>query len=169
MIRHSVAVASDLAGCTVQLWCFPHDRDPFFRQLAEEFAIEPHIQCGVNLGDRMHYALQTGLENHEAVTLIGSDCPFYTQEYLRYGFELLETPNQIIIGPATDGGYLLIGANRPVPESVFDHIPWGADTVFRETLDRLQAIAVTPRLLPTLSDIDTPEDLRLFRDRGVLR
>ena len=163
MIRHSIKVATDLADTSIELWCFPNEEIPFFQQLADEFPLELHTQCGVNLGDRMHHALNQALETHHAVQLIGSDCPFYSQEYLRYGFELLETPSQVVIGPATDGGYLLIGANRPLPESVFNNIAWGTNTVFRETLDRFQDIAITPRLLPSLNDIDRPEDLKHFR------
>ncbi len=163
MIRHSLRTARSLPGVEAQLWCFPHDRDPFFQEMAAEFAVTLHRQAGANLGDRMKNALREGRETFDAILLIGSDCPFYTREYLRHGFNLLENESQIVIGPATDGGYLLIGANRPIPDAAFDGITWGTSDVFRDTLDRLEGEGVTPRLLPIMSDIDRPEDLRRFR------
>ncbi len=163
MIRHSLRTARALPGVEVQLWCFPGDRDPFFREIAAEYAVTLHVQTGANLGDRMKHALREGLATRDAVILIGSDCPFYSQDYLQHGFDLLERDAQVVIGPATDGGYLLIGANRAIPDDAFDGIAWGAPDVFRDTLDRLEAHGITPRLLPIMSDIDRPEDLRKFR------
>lgn len=163
MIRHSVRVACELEDTDVQLWCFPNTSQPFFETLAEEFPIELIAQQGSNIGERMNFALQRGLEWHRSVQLIGSDCPFYCAEYLLEGFRILETDRQLVLGPAEDGGYLLIGCNWEIPSNIFDNITWGTDSVFRETVDKMNARGITPKLLPKMSDIDRPEDLLLFR------
>lgn len=163
MIRHSIRVAKALENSDIQLWCFPDPLQPFFETLAEEFSLELMPQQGSNIGERMRFALQTGLEQYSSVQLIGSDCPFYSHDYLLQGYQILQTARQLSLGPAEDGGYLQIGCNWLIPADIFDNITWGTDSVFRETVDKLQARGITPKLLPKLSDIDRPEDLLLFR------
>jgi rSAM/selenodomain-associated transferase 1 len=89
--------------------------------------------------------------------VIGSDAPGLTPELLREAHALLEK-FEVVIGPATDGGYYLIGFSRPIPFA-FEGIPWSTPTVLSETLERLGAHGIEPTLLPVLTDIDTPEDL----------
>ena len=63
-----------------------------------------------------------------------------------------------VLGPATDGGYTLIGLAEPHPE-LFAEMPWGTDRVLRETLRVADDLGLAPVLLPELSDVDRPEDL----------
>lgn len=67
-----------------------------------------------------------------------------------------------VLGPATDGGYYLIGLRRPIPE-LFTGMPWGSDRVFGETQHRARQLGLTCHLLATLSDVDRPEDLPVWR------
>ena len=95
------------------------------------------------------------------VLAIGTDCVEITHEILDEAYEALERCDAAI-GPALDGGYYLMGLNRPC-HHVFRGIPWSSDRVLRETLGRLRSCGLVVRLLPPLLDIDTPEDLKADR------
>ena len=94
--------------------------------------------------------------------IIGSDCPGVTPELFRVAAREL-TEREVVIGPASDGGYYLIGLARPMP-FLFADMAWSTDTVFAETLARLAARGIGPAILPELDDIDTPEDLARWPD-----
>lgn len=97
--------------------------------------------------------------------MIGSDCPGLTAALLREAASVL--PNRdAVIGPASDGGYWLIGLREPCP-SLFADMEWSTPQVYRETLRRLEALGISPHLLPELADVDTPEDLEAWP--GLLR
>jgi uncharacterized protein len=116
-------------------------------------------QQGVgNLGERMARAFDASFrEGANATVLIGSDCPGLTPERLAAAFDALQS-NPAVLGPATDGGYYLIGLRRPVPE-LFQGVKWGTDTVLRESLQILERIGLKPMLLEPLDDLDRAEDL----------
>jgi uncharacterized protein len=119
------------------------------------------LQKGENLGERMKNAFaSTFAEGFEPVIIIGSDCPQITPDILLKAFESL-AQNDAVIGPATDGGYYLLGMKRLIPE-VFEHKSWSTDTVLPDTLADLDKLRLTYTLLPTLSDIDEEKDLALL-------
>ncbi|MCH2486240.1 MAG: TIGR04282 family arsenosugar biosynthesis glycosyltransferase [Erythrobacter sp.] len=94
--------------------------------------------------------------------IVGSDCPAVTPELFRAAAcELAE--REVVIGPASDGGYYLIGLARPMP-FLFEDMEWSTETVFAETLARLAARGIGPAVLPELDDIDTPDDLARWPD-----
>ncbi len=89
--------------------------------------------------------------------LIGADAPDLTATILRQAVAALdECP--VVIGPALDGGYYLLGFREPVP-FLFDRMPWGTDAVFAETMRRLDERRIEAIRLEPLDDIDRPEDL----------
>jgi rSAM/selenodomain-associated transferase 1 len=114
-------------------------------------------QQGADLGERMYNALATGLARFEQVVLVGSDCPAIDADYLTRALAALGQA-EVVLGPAADGGYVLIGARR-VRREVFEGIPWGTAAVFAETAQRLRRLDMSWLELPTLVDIDRPEDL----------
>lgn len=89
--------------------------------------------------------------------IIGSDCPGISAPILRAAADALDE-RPVVLGPATDGGYYLIGHREPVP-FLFENMAWSTPSVFAETLSRLAARGIGPAVLPELADIDTPEDL----------
>jgi len=123
------------------------------------------LQQGQNLGERMAGALNTTLQQRERCLLMGSDCPAITPELLQNAFTALQTKD-IVLGPAYDGGYYLVGMNKTVSskqrEYLFSDIPWGSKKVLPTTLERIQELQLTFQLLPKLHDIDTPDDLQYF-------
>lgn len=118
------------------------------------------IQDGNDLGARMDFAIQQALlESHvESVILIGTDCPALTEDYLEQALLALESGVDVVLGPAEDGGYVLVGMRRVLP-AVFEDMPWGSDQVLQRTLEALRAHDLSHRLLDVLWDVDRPEDL----------
>jgi len=118
------------------------------------------LQRGADLGARMYNALVAGLDRFERVVLVGSDCPSIDGDYLRQALLALDQ-DDIVLGPAADGGYTLVGARR-VPREMFEGISWGTAAVFNETTLRLQRSGVAWSALPVLHDIDRPGDLPVW-------
>jgi len=115
-------------------------------------------QSGDDLGDRLAAAFTAGFAaGASAVVIMGSDCPGLDSAILRRAFAAL-TDHDIVLGPAADGGYTLIGLRRPAPE-LFRDIPWSSDQVLAATVARARDLRLLVALLPTLIDIDRPDDL----------
>jgi rSAM/selenodomain-associated transferase 1 len=102
-----------------------------------------------DLGERLARTAQT-----TPVLLLGADVPDVTPEHLTEAAALLAR-QPLVIGPAEDGGYWLLGLSAPMPQ-LFTGIAWGTETVFAETVARA---ASPPALLPMLADLDRPDDL----------
>jgi uncharacterized protein len=113
-----------------------------------------------DLGERMARAFEESSRS-PATVIIGSDCPGLTPEVITAGFARL-TETRVVLGPAKDGGYYLIGLRRPMAE-LFRGIPWGTDRVLAASLAALQRLGCKPALLDPLEDIDRPEDLAVWR------
>lgn len=117
-------------------------------------------QQGADLGERMFNALECGLQNHSRVILVGSDCPAITPAYLGLAVDALAHAD-VVIGPAEDGGFVLIGVTAVQP-AMFSSVQWGTSEVYRVTRENLQRLQLRCAELPTLADIDRPEDLMLW-------
>lgn len=105
-----------------------------------------------DLGDRLREA-----GRNPPVIFVGADCPDLQPALLHQAAEALDD-NDIVIGPAEDGGYWLIGLASP-HDWLFSDMAWGTGAVLPETLKRLEAREIRPVLLETLADCDRPEDL----------
>lgn len=163
LIRHTLetAIASNLGA--VELWCAPDSKHELFKKYVDAHPIKLQSQKGANLGARMYHALIISLQTAERVVLIGCDCPYIDKNYLTQAFAAL-AHDDVVIGPATDGGYVLIGAKR-VKQTLFTDIPWGTEDVLAQTRAQLTASKLGYSELLTLDDIDTPGDLnKLCRD-----
>jgi uncharacterized protein len=114
-----------------------------------------------DLGTRMWRSLLNAFEyNAERVVIIGTDCPGLNSQILAEAFAKLDA-NDLLLGPAIDGGYYLIGLRCPVGE-LFANIDWGTSQVLQQTVDIAKKLNVSFAYLPTLADIDRPEDLQLI-------
>lgn len=141
----------------VELCVTGDTRHPLFESCLALGAARVTRQRGADLGERMWRALCCGLRRYSRVLLVGSDCPDIDSEYLGAALRLLdEVP--VVLGPAQDGGYVLLGA-REVPRAAFTGIDWGTARVFEQTVAVLGAEAVAWRALPSLGDVDRPTDL----------
>lgn len=144
-----------------ELWVTGDVAHPWLSRVASHYGMGLHLQRGADLGERMLNALQDGLCRFRRVVLVGSDCPGLDTGYLRAAARSLEH-HDMVWGPATDGGYVLVGATRVNP-ACFDGIGWGSSDVMAQTLGRARHCGVSHTLLPLRGDIDRPEDLPLWR------
>lgn len=111
-----------------------------------------------DLGARMQWAFDEAFaEDFDHVVLIGTDCPALTVEILATAFAALKR-HELVLGPAQDGGYYLIGWRCPLAP-LLQGIAWGTDTVLATTLATAAEIGIEPFLLPMLNDVDRPEDI----------
>ncbi len=118
-----------------------------------------------DLGSRLQRAFAESFEEgNRRVLIIGSDCPYVITQDIQLAEEALAT-NDIVLGPATDGGYWLIGMREPQP-ALFQNIPWSADTVLETTLGRCRENHLSFQLLRTLDDIDVAADWNKFLTRS---
>lgn len=116
------------------------------------------LQKGDDLGTRMNNAFQTGFDSgYQHIIIIGSDCYELQQHHLETAFHELKS-HDFVIGKAKDGGYYLLGMNESYPQ-VFTDMAWSTETVFDETMTRIQQLGCTVHELPELNDVDTVEDL----------
>jgi rSAM/selenodomain-associated transferase 1 len=123
-------------------------------------------QGGGDLGARMLAAIRHLLDvrGYDAAILVGSDIPWLSADHLHDAAATLETRGGIVLGPASDGGYYLIGMTAVRPE-VFEQVAWGTDSVLTDTLRAAERSGVEARLVRSTYDVDTIDDLRrLARD-----
>lgn len=123
-------------------------------------------QGGGDIGRRMARALRQAFDQgSEAAVLVGSDIPDISAALLEQAFASLDD-NTVALGPATDGGYYLIGLSRRgfrrAEAALFDGLAWGTSRVLAESCRRLEGLGVRFVLLAQLSDIDRPEDLSVW-------
>lgn len=111
-----------------------------------------------DLGRRMEQAFSSAFtEGYKSVIVIGSDCLQLSRQAIEQAFNALER-SDIVIGPAADGGYYLLGMKQ-LHKTLFIDKPWSTPRVFPETLDVIEQNKLTYTLLPVLSDVDHGEDV----------
>ena len=114
-------------------------------------------QKGADLGKRMAHAFEEGFrKNYTKIIIIGSDLYDIQPETIERAFQALET-HQVVIGPAQDGGYYLLGMTSFIP-AIFQQKKWSTATVLKDTLADLKNHSV--KLLDSRNDIDTYNDLK---------
>jgi hypothetical protein len=159
LIERTLCTAEEAGLGTLELWCAPGPDDPFFAACAERHDMGLRTQCEGDLGRRMAGALAAGTPG----LLIGCDCPALTAAYLHQAAAALAGGYDAVLGPAEDGGYVLIGLARSPPAQLFEDIPWGTQTVMQETRARLARRNWRWRELALMWDLDRPEDLQRLR------
>jgi len=158
LVMHCLRAARDSRLGPVELWCAPDTSDPFFRECERWLGISLWAQGEGDLGARMQRAFESALVHAARAILIGSDIPALSAQYLRDAERALAGGDDVVIGPAEDGGYVLVGLSRCDPE-LFRGIPWGGPKVLPETRRRIAALGWRLSELPALWDVDRPEDL----------
>lgn len=120
--------------------------------------VDYYAQPEGDLGDRMTFAFQSAFaKGYTAAIIVGTDCPDLSTALIEQSFSAL-AQNELVLGPAIDGGYYLIGLRRLVPE-LFAGIAWSTAEVLAQTFAIAQQLKLTALLLPYLTDIDVPKDL----------
>lgn len=166
LLRHTLRTVCQM-GCARSLWIAGEIAHPALLDASHDFGIGLRRQEGGDLGARMKQAMLHLLAHAEAVALVGTDCPVLEARHLEQVSAVLRGgSSEVVVIPAEDGGYVLIGAacNEParreaILNALFDDMPWSTDRVMALTRERLQAISATWHELPRLWDVDRPEDL----------
>lgn len=144
------------------LFITPQERiQDFVRWLPDETFLP---QRGDDLGMRMADAIGQLLAQGDCAVLIGSDVPDISTAVIMQAFEALMS-HDVIIGPAEDGGYYLIGMKQ-AHTGLFDGIPWSTPEVLPATLGKIAMLGLSYALLPELADIDTIEDYQKWQARS---
>lgn len=138
----------------------PADAGPWFdTRVPASFALQP--QAEGDLGQRMHEFFAGEFENGAScVVLIGSDAPTLDPTIVISAFLCLEG-RDVVLGPATDGGYYLVGS-RGAPPPIFEDVDWSTPDVLSQTIENLRDTGRSLAVLPPWYDVDTPEDLRML-------
>jgi rSAM/selenodomain-associated transferase 1 len=116
------------------------------------------VQDGQTLGERMSNAIQNiTLKGNNKCLLIGSDCPYISPDLIHQAFDALDDTIDVVLGPAEDGGYYLIGMKKSYP-FLFENIEWSSPNVMRQTLQQARLLQLSCAFMPMLCDIDTEQD-----------
>ena len=160
----ATALAADVGPVTI--WCAPDGTHDTFLKLVARSRITLRRQPEGDIGARMLAATAAG---RGPTVVIGTDCPALTEVHLRGAANALRNGTDVILIPAEDGGYVLIGTRSAQPP-LFAGIAWGTKTVLAETRARIiqQRLILTEQ--PPLWDVDTENDLaRLEREYPELK
>jgi rSAM/selenodomain-associated transferase 1 len=158
LIQSTYSVLEDMSA---PVWTYYSD---FIPETINPPIAKSFVQEGQDLGERMANAFARSFElGIDKVVLIGTDCPTLQSQYLNEAFEALSN-SDLVLGPATDGGYYLIGMKRKA-DYLFEGISWSTSEVLSQTLAVATAHGLHFTLLDELSDIDTQEDWERYRSQ----
>ena len=161
LVRECLDMCTSAALCPVDICCSPSPDHPFFRQCRQDYPVDLHVQTEGNLGARMSNAFSSALRKAETAIMIGADCPGLCASDLDSALATLDAGTDIVIGPAKDGGYYLIGM-RSHHAAVFEDIPWSTDGVLAMTQQKMHSQGLSCHYLTVRKDLDTPEDYAVY-------
>jgi hypothetical protein len=141
----------------------PLESEAQFEKSFPEIPLWP--QGAGDLGERMHRVVAERIERGAAAVLLaGADCPLYPAETLLEAVtQLTQGQADVVITPAPDGGYSMIGMKRSHP-LLFTDIPWSTRDVLKRTLERIYSLHLSVHLTDPVADCDVPQDLLDLRD-----
>ncbi|TGL88562.1 glycosyltransferase [Leptospira congkakensis] len=158
LLRITNAVTSNLNVEKIVYW------DHLIEKPSYEFGntFKKQIQEIGDLGRKMEVAFQKEFQSKaKKIIIIGTDCPFLTEEILLDAYRKLDA-SDFVIGPARDGGYYLLGMKEDSP-FIFQSIPWSTKDVLSLTIQSIQKNKKTYSLIEELCDIDDIEDLKFWK------
>lgn len=157
LLRHTRQVSQEIDARRLLFYSdFIEESDQWSSQEFQKL-----VQHGEDLGERMSNAFLLGLiQPDDKAIIIGSDCPLLTNDIVESAFAKLDD-FPFVVGPATDGGYYLLGMKHHTPE-VFENIQWSTKNVLSDTLERIQELEKEYFLLPELPDIDYEADWKKY-------
>ena len=161
LLHDCLEMSVSAALCPVEICCSPSTGHDFFQQCRGRYHTPLQQQTGGDIGQRMSCAILSALHRAEHVVLIGADCPALTTDDLDSAFHALQQGTDVVLGPAADGGYYLIGMSTHHP-GLFENIPWSTPNVLGATETLLRNQGLSWHLLPVRRDVDTAEDYAVY-------
>lgn len=158
LLQRALGTACEAAIGPVTLCCAPDAGHPAFTELARQSGATLADQGEGDLGERMHRALAGALVTHDTAVLVGADIPHMATADLVVAAERLRNGADLVLGPAVDGGYWLIGARR-VDARLFEGIAWSTSRVLDLTRERASSLGWSLQLVTRHRDVDRPGDL----------
>jgi rSAM/selenodomain-associated transferase 1 len=160
-VADTLRLVGQMRGCDV--FVFAAGGTSYFPKLVKKLGNGARVrvlpQRGEDLGARMENAFRKCFAmGYREIVVIGTDTPWMGAERMRRAFAELKV-NDVVIGPAEDGGYYLLGMRTMVPE-IFREIPWSTDGVLELTLQVIAKMKFRTKLLRGDFDLDRPEDFR---------
>lgn len=147
-----------------EIWFSPADQQEVMEGWLGSERFRYFAQPEGGLGERLRVAMEGAFRRGAGrLFLCGADCPDLIRPLLDSAAEALRETD-VVLGPAEDGGYYLLGMNKPAPE-LFENIAWSTDAVLRQTLERAREAGLACRLLSVLADVDEAEVWRRVSGR----
>jgi hypothetical protein len=156
LLDRTLRTATDVVGVDLELWLDgPRDR-------VVTHGVPVRAQSEGDLGQRMLAVVADVHRRGRPAIIVGSDCPVLDAGYIRAAVDALTHGCDVVLGPVEDGGYVLIGMCRPIPELLLD-MTWSTPSVYADTLARAATLGLTVVSLRTLWDVDNAADLDRWR------
>lgn len=162
MLLNTLELSEKINTVDTELCCTPNRNTLFFLDCENRFSVTLSDQQGADLGERMAFALSVALQIYNKVIIIGTDCPGLDENYIEQALLALDNVDAVI-GPAADGGYVLLGL-RKFSLELFTDVSWGSNTVLAQTRKVLKKLSWSFQELAVMHDIDRPEDLHRYND-----
>ncbi len=164
--RTKLATTTLKLPCDRYLACAPSSTHVFFKIMEERHGVKVIDQVGDDLGARMNQVCESMFaRGYSRVVMIGTDVPTVPLNHFGQAQDQLEH-HDLVLGPALDGGYYLIGLKRKSPE-LFTGIPWSTNQVLKLTQDKAATIGLKTALLEPWRDVDTMADLQALIDANI--
>ncbi|MGV6825805.1 MAG: TIGR04282 family arsenosugar biosynthesis glycosyltransferase [bacterium] len=168
LARQTLSSVCELTDRARELWLAGDEQSTDLDSLVMGASWTIVQQRGSDLGERMYLAAVRALASHPYTIIIGTDCPAMSSGYIQTAIDALESGARVVLGPAEDGGYVLIGLSETHP-TLFTELFWGTETVLQDTCQRLDLMGWEYQLLDMVWDVDRPADLvRLRREYPAL-
>jgi rSAM/selenodomain-associated transferase 1 len=155
LIEHTIAITKKISADKIVYYSDSIvEKDTW-----ENNIYQKKLQSGTDLGERMKNAFKSSFTaGYQKVIIIGTDCFELNEEFISIAFEKMND-DDVVLGPAKDGGYYLLGMKKFYP-SFFENIEWSSEKVLKQTLTTAMRLNLSVFLLPQLSDIDREPDLK---------
>lgn len=157
LVERTLQELSATQLCPLELHCAPDTAHPFFAACADRYGLALRTQASGDLGERMLQAIRMALRDAELAVLVGCDCPSLSVDDADQAIRSLLSGSDVVLGPASDGGYYLVGMRTP-HDALFRSMPWGTAGVLDETHARIRQLGLSFSHVDEHSDIDSPGD-----------
>lgn len=165
MLERTLAMVCEYKIASVELHVAGNPDHPLIQSLSRQYDVIIRTQQGCDLGEKMHHALEQSLVDHRYSILIGTDCPVMNVDYLANALTALVRGQDAVLGPAEDGGYVLIGA-RQLNKDWFSDIAWGGRHVLEQCRQKIKEGGAKLEELQMLWDVDRIADFQRWQLQG---
>ncbi|MES2765786.1 MAG: TIGR04282 family arsenosugar biosynthesis glycosyltransferase [Bacteroidota bacterium] len=167
--EHTFSEAEKFGDCTIHIFYANESDDKDIRTWTKGhffYKVQAEGDVGMRMTDAFREVLKTKLLKKDAknIIIIGTDTPDISSEILQDAFKKL-AENEVVIGPARNGGYYLLGMKK-LHEELFRNIEWHTDSVFKTTMDIAQASNLSVAVLDELNDVDTEADVKIWMKKN---